>query len=598
MAGNEIEEVKQKTDIIELISSYISLKKAGRNYRALCPFHHEKTPSFMVSPELQIFKCFGCQEGGDVFAFVQKMEGLDFAGALHFLADRAGVKLTSTRPSPLVQKKEQLFKINDLAAEYFHFLLTEHTVGREASSYLGSRGFSPEVAKEFQLGYAPRSWDSLTKFLLKKKFSLGEILSSGLALPQEGGRGYYDRFRGRLMFPLKDVSGRVVGFSGRVLHEKEEPKYLNSPETEIFKKSEMLYGLDLAKSFIKKENLAVVVEGQTDMIAPFMAGTKNIVASLGTALTSGQIGLLRRLTENLALCFDTDLAGDNATRRGVELAEEAGLNVKIITLPQGSKDPDQCVRQNPAGWRKAVQGAENVYDFLFSSAQRQFDVKDSLGKKKLSAQLLPVIGGIVNEIVKAHYLRRLAEILGVGEVTVVKELNRWERRGGPPSPLSRPPRPPAAEEAAPSRREVLQETFLALVLAAPLPLAQSFLGKIAQKDFSGETLTALFAEIKSYWQRRRQLVRIRTFYDKIPVALRATLERLYLRAEASYVSLPEEGLANLLAGTVKEIKKVSLKQRLQELGALIKELERTGAAKNLKKAQREFKELSIKLKED
>lgn len=598
MAGNEIEEVKQKTDIIELISSYLSLKKAGRNHRALCPFHHEKTPSFMVSPELQIFKCFGCSRGGDCFAFIQEMEGLDFAGSLHFLADRAGVKLTSTRSSPQAQKKEQFYKVNDLAAEYFHFLLTEHKVGREVLVYLKGRDLGEAAVKKFQLGYAPRSWDSLTKFLLKKKFSLGDILSSGLALPQEGGRGYYDRFRGRLMFPLKDVGGRVVGFSGRVFHEKEEPKYLNSPETEIFKKSEMLYGLDLAKSFIKKENLAVVVEGQTDMITPFMAGTKNIVASLGTALTLGQIGLLQRFTENVSLCFDADIAGDAATRRGIELAEEAGLSVKIVTLPGGIKDPDECVRKDGAGWREALSKAENVYDFLFSAAQRQFDVKDPLGKKKISQRLLPIISGISNEILKMHYLRQLAALLGVGEETVVRELNRLGRLGAIISPVKRERETTVTTANPPSRQEILQESFLALLLASPLTLAQNFLGKVGQKDFLGQSYRGLFAEIKSYYRRRERTVKIKTFYDKIPIPLRPAFEHLYLKAEQSYTFLPEQELTALLGSTIKEMKREALKQRLQELGAAIKDLEKTGEGGELKRAQKEFKELSVKLREE
>lgn len=593
MADKELNEIKQKIDIIDLISGYLPLKKAGRNYRGLCPFHNEKTPSFMVSQELQIFKCFGCGEGGDVFSFVQKIEGLDFVGSLRLLAERAGVKLTEQKITPQQSRRERLLQIHSLATEFFHFLLSEHEVGKTALAYLTGRGLTKDNIKKFALGYSPRSWDSLGNFLLKKGYSLSEMLSSGLVVQKEGGRGFYDRFRGRVMFPIRNVGGQTIGFSGRVIDPKDEPKYLNSPETDIFKKSEVLFGIDLAKGAIKKENLAIVVEGQMDMITPFLAGTKNIVACLGTALSWPQLQLLRRFTENVSLSFDTDLAGDTAARRGIELAEEAGLTVRLITLPGQLKDPDECVRKKPEVWRKAVKEAESVYDFLFSSAERKYDLKDPVAKKKFAASLLPVLSGIANEIIRSHYIKKAASLLEVTEEVLIKELLRQKRSGNVPAPKAEVD---GGKTPVRTRQEILEETILSLLFLVPLPAAQSAVEALAEADFNGSATRALFSALKKYLLPRKVPIEIKVFYDKIDESLQAALSHLYLLTEKDYSGLSEEGLCKLLAESASVLKQETYKRKLREISTKIKEVEKSGAETDLKKLQEQFKEVSVKLK--
>ena len=317
--ADQIEEIKRKLDIVDVVSSYVPLTKSGKNYKALCPFHSEKTPSFMVSPTLQIFKCFGCSEGGDALSFYSAIEGVSFGEALKEMAKRAGVKLVRRKQSPEERQKEKLYEINRLASDFFHHLLTKHDVGKPALEFLKKRGLSKDSIEEFNLGYAPRSWDSLGRFIVKKGYTVTDLLQSGLASRKDQGRGYYDFFRGRAMFPLRSSTGRVIGFSGRALGD-EQPKYINTTETPVFEKRRLLYNFDLAKREIKKKKTAILVEGELDAIALNEKGLKNVVATKGTALSSEQITTLSRFANNLLLCFDRDAAGLEATKKGIFIA--------------------------------------------------------------------------------------------------------------------------------------------------------------------------------------------------------------------------------------------------------------------------------------
>ena len=336
---DHVAQVKQKTDIVSLISEYIDLKKAGRNYRAPCPFHSEKTPSFMVSPELQIFKCFGCSESGDVYSFLQKYENMDFPEALKFLADRAGIKLTQAKFRKSGEK-EKLYEINNLATKFYQYILLKHSAGKEALSYLTKgRGLRAATIKTFQLGFSPDVSDAVKKFLVdKKKFRSEDLARAGI-LYSGGGRPV-DRFMGRVVFPLLDHRGNAVGFAGRTLPSKEKSlpagkhmaKYINSPETPVYHKSNLLYGLNLTRSEIKSERQAVVVEGELDLISSWQVGVKNIVALKGSAFTQSQANLLSRFTKEVVLALDADIAGDMAARRGIAIAEAEGLEVKVARL--------------------------------------------------------------------------------------------------------------------------------------------------------------------------------------------------------------------------------------------------------------------------
>src|SRR3989339_70222 len=338
--------IKEKLDIVQTIQEYVPLKKAGIYYKAPCPFHREKTPSFMVNAEKQIWKCFGCSKGGDIFSFIQEMEGLDFPEALKLLADRAGVKIDSYRSEIDKSQKNRILDINQKAASFFHHILTEMEGANGAREYLDKRGLTKETIEKWQIGFVPDQWDLLTKYFLKKGIGIDDLVVAGLVIKKDvarAGQGFYDRFRGRIMFPIWDVHGNVVGFTGRVLVETENSggKYMNTPQTLVYDKSRVIYGLDKAKTEIKAQDQVVLVEGQMDVVACHQAGMKNVVASSGTALTLEQIKLLKRYSSNIAMAFDGDSAGVAAAKRGVNIALGEGLNVKTIRIPEGKgKDPD------------------------------------------------------------------------------------------------------------------------------------------------------------------------------------------------------------------------------------------------------------------
>ena len=448
--ADQIEEIKNKIDIVELISEYVTLKRAGRNFKGLCPFHGEKTPSFMVNPELSIFKCFGCGEGGDVFAFLQKMEGMEFGEALRTLAKRAGVVLTGYQMNRGEEEKEKLLAVNRLAGEYYHFLLTKHKLGQGALKYLTGRGITAEVIETFKLGYAPSGWDFLMRWLVEKKgFRIEVVEKAGLT-----GNGRYDRFRDRVMFPLNNHRGQTVGFAGRILpvtnnqdtsNKVEQAKYVNTPETEIYHKGELLYGLDINKAEIKKAGWVVVVEGEIDSIASYLAGVKNVVAIKGSALTERQVELLRRYAETVVLGLDADAAGDAAVRRGIEVAQRAGLIIKIVDAgsekvnPKKFKDPGDWGIADPEGWQRAVGGAIPIYDFYIESAVARHGL-DAVGKQRVGRELVPIWARIGDEIVKAHYVKKLAGVLGVAEEDVRAELGKvtggktQDKTGSPSQP--------------------------------------------------------------------------------------------------------------------------------------------------------------------
>ena len=451
---DQVEEIKTKVDIVELIQEYIPLKRAGRNFKGLCPFHGEKTPSFMVNPELQIFKCFGCGVGGDAYTFLQKMEGMEFGEALQHLADRTGIKLVSYKPTQGEQIKEKLMGINSLTGQVYHWMLTQKG-GKEALEYVKKRGISDEAIEKFNIGFVPNNWDAITKFLIgKKKYSLDDVTRAGLAVKN------YDRFRNRIMFPLNNARGQVVGFAGRVLpgaDEKAGGKYVNTPETEIYHKSELLYGLDVTRSEIKNLGWAVVVEGEIDAIASWMAGVKNVVAIKGSALTEKQVELLRRLCDTIVLALDTDVAGDAAARRGIEIADKNGLMVKMVKL-EGAKDPGEYAIADPEGWKKAVAEAIPVYDFYLQSAVDRYGLEVA-GKKKIGQELLPIWANISDEIVKAHYIKLLAKVLEVEEEDVRAQLAKV------PSAKGQVLSEPSPQHIAPStRREILEEYVVELAL--------------------------------------------------------------------------------------------------------------------------------------
>lgn len=430
--SDEIQQIKDKIDVADLIGEYIQLKPAGANKKGLCPFHNEKTPSFMVSSERQNWHCFGCGKGGDIFSFIQEMEGMEFVEALRYLANRAGIELSNRRSEVDNNQKNRIKQINKEAARFFYNFLIKMSSAKDALKYLEERGIKLETIDEWQIGFIPEQWDLLTQYLLKKGFAVDDLVASGLTIRKEGAesggvRGFYDRFRGRIMFPIRDVHGEVVGFTGRILVEKENSggKYVNTPQTIVYDKSRVIFGLEKAKQEIKTKDLAVIVEGQMDAIACHQAGMKNVVASSGTALTEEQIKLLQRYSKNINMAFDVDDAGQNAAKRGIDLAIEAGMRVRVIRIPEGKgKDPDECLKKNPDIWFEAVNNAQDVMDWYFSKVFSKKDITNYQEKQQAVDEILLEIARIPYAVEKDHWLRKLSEIVRVDVVVLRDDLKR------------------------------------------------------------------------------------------------------------------------------------------------------------------------------
>lgn len=458
MAIDQIEEIKKKTDIVEIISAHVDLKKSGSNFKGLCPFHSEKTPSFMVSPELQIFKCFGCGAGGDVYKFLMEFEKIEFPEALKFLAEKAGVRLETLKNFPRHQEKEEIYRVNNLLAELYHYLLISHKLGIKALDYLHRRGIEGESIKIFKLGFAPDSPDTAFRFLTLKRGYKPEILEkAGVVVKREG--RYFDRFRGRIIFPLRDQFGNALGFSGRVLEPKgDAAKYINGPDTLAYKKGRVLYGLETTKQEIKRTEEAVVVEGEFDVISSWQAGIKNVVGIKGSSLTEDQVRLLSRFCPAISLALDSDFAGSEAARKAAGIAQNLGLEVRVIKTGE-FKDPDEMVQKKPEEWRKAVGEAIGVYDFLLSLIFDRFDPGTSEGKSKISKSIAPILAGIEDEIVRAHYIKQAAIRLGVPEEAVLGQVSKEAS----PQPQLGDKGQQIKQEDKKTRREVLEEYLLALV---------------------------------------------------------------------------------------------------------------------------------------
>lgn len=486
---SQIQEVKQATDIVQLISERVSLQRSGANWRGLCPFHSEKSPSFFVSEQLQRYRCFGCGKSGDAFTFLEEYEGMTFAEALQYLADRAGITLTKQTFTDEDEQRKRLLEILNLSREYYHFLLTEHDVGKKGMAYLKDRGLSQESIKVFQLGYALSQWDGLLKYLHgKKKYSLADIQAAGLIIKGQGGRSY-DRFRDRIMFPLTDHRGRVVGFSGRVLDPAvKEAKYINTPETMLYHKSQLLFGYSQLYQEIRKENEVVVVEGEFDVISSAQAHVNNVVAVKGSALTEEHMRLLSRTVERVLLCFDTDSAGIEATRRAIAVAKPFGIELRVLDFgDHAQKDPDELARTNPQLWRQIAKSSVSVYEFLMRAALKEYDPATPEGKRKIVNQLAPVFSQISHAVEREYYVRKLAEALEVKENALQLDLQKFgvakSVAGGSRSSGGAQAEPKQAAAPQPSRRTRLEHYLLFLLFQADAAAVPSFLKQVLEFEW-------------------------------------------------------------------------------------------------------------------
>jgi DNA primase len=463
-----VSDIKSRLDIIDVVGDRVLLKKAGSTYKGLCPFHAEKTPSFVVFPETGTWKCFGCGEGGDLFGFVMRSENIDFREALVALAASAGIELQPSRP--LAEEKgeaDRLHGVNDAAADYFRAML-ESPAGSRARAYLEGRKLSRESVAGFSIGFAPDGGTSLSHHLVQSGFPRAVVLQAGLAGENESG-GLYDRFRGRIIFPIRDASGRIVGFGGRTLSNDVHPKYLNTPQTPVFDKGGSLYAIERARDEIRRSGQAVIVEGYMDAIMAHQHGFQNVVASLGTAVTERQIGLLKRWATEICFALDPDVAGQEATARGLEVAMDAvdrdaipiptavpaagsrghwrprdsaesdrwtGMiqyvynlktTIKIISLPPG-RDPDDLIREDPARWGSRVKAAVPVQDFFIERVRHRHDLSTAAGKSAAVEEAMAVIGRIPDPVQQAHYVQRLAALVGVDERILLQQVRQSGRR--------------------------------------------------------------------------------------------------------------------------------------------------------------------------
>ena len=420
---NIIEDILSKTDIVELISCFFPLKRAGRNFRAVCPFHAEKTPSFMVSADKQIYHCFGCGAGGNAIGFLMQYERISFLEAVESLAVRLNISLPKdNKNEDFSSINAKLYKINELAINFFQENLLKTKEGDKALEYLNKRNITLDTIRKFRIGYTGQAWDSLLNYLTNKKVPLKLIESAGLIITKEKG-GYYDRFRNRLIIPIFDIKDRPIGFGARVL-DNSLPKYINSPETPIYTKGEHLYGLPLAKNAIRTKDQVVIVEGYMDFLACFTSGFENIVASLGTALNENQIRLLKRFTNNVVMIFDPDSAGEIAGLRSLDLFIEEDILVKAVILTDGL-DPDNFIKKfGLSVFQEKVDNALDIYDFKLSMMQKYYNSKKIDSKAKIASGMLSTIAKIKNEIIKSEYIKKLTYDLSVSEESLKAELSK------------------------------------------------------------------------------------------------------------------------------------------------------------------------------
>ena len=487
-------EIKSKLPVLDVVGETVALKRAGSAYKGLCPFHAEKTPSFLVSPDRETWHCFGCGEGGDIFTFLMRRDGLDFREALARLAEKAGVEL-SERTAKEDRYKRRLREALEAAIAWYREVLLQSRHAEAARSYLEDRGLSAATLDRFGIGYAPNNWEMLTRRLIGRGFSNEELIAAGLASPSNRG-GVIDKFRGRIIIPIRDASGGAVGLGGRIMPGAEGPKYLNSPAGPLFDKSRTLYAINLAKSAIRREKLTVIVEGYTDVMAAHQAGFENVVASLGTALTRGQVELATRYADAVALAYDVDVAGEQATQRGLieELGPDQSVSkVRVVRIPAG-KDPDELIRTDPDAWRSAVADAKPVIDYFIDRTVAEVDMASVAGKRDLTGRVLALLKRVADPIVRSLYLQRLAQLVQVEERVLADALQREPIRRAAPRPTVAIG--PGNDNGGPARLALspLEASALELLLRHPSLVAELADEPLPLRDATAAALAAAWRD--------------------------------------------------------------------------------------------------------
>jgi DNA primase len=606
-SSDPIAEIKARLDVVDVIGQKVALKKAGSTYKGLCPFHGEKSPSFIVFPDKGNYHCFGCGANGDIFSFLMKTENLDFPEALRVLAAKAGVELKPRLTNDgATQRRTQLIDLLEQATLFYQQAL-RLPEGKPARDYLAGRGVVSETIDRFRLGWAPDRWDALYQYLTGRGAKPELIVAAGLAAERDTG-GYYDRFRGRVIFPIISDRGDLVGFGGRTLGDG-QPKYLNSPETELFDKGATLYGVDQAKTTIRAINRATIVEGYLDVLIAHQSGIRDVTASLGTALTERQVNALKRLTRTLVLALDADAAGDEAVLRGLEVARQVysdtrvavplpqglvrlesrlGADIRIAALPRG-RDPDEIILENPDGWRKIVDTARPVVDFYFDAVLGRADLSSPKSAAAAVRQLLPIIGEVSDSVQQSLYLQRLAERVHIAEPLLVSELARLRLTSARPAAVEDVPEDP------PRRRSALDEFALGLIVLYPAQ-ARGFIDELREDDWE-------LVESREVFLAARQLYAETGVLDR-SLLLAALAEpvsswlQAVLRAEEARPSLGERDLTSEQGRCLRDLRRRLRRARMPGYTAMLRDLEESGDVEAAREIQRQVERELVQLETD
>jgi len=592
---DNVQQIKARLDIVDVLSDYMQLKPAGQNLKGLCPFHNEKSPSFMVNKERQMWHCFGCNSGGDMFAFVEKIEGVDFSEALEILARKAGIVLQRYEAVPGERNQRlRLFKALEEAQKFYSSYL-QSPAAISVRQYLSTRQVNQDSLTIFGLGYAPREWDKLTIHLRNQGFSFNELTQAGLSQVSSRGPGSYDRFRDRLMFPISDVQGRVIGFGGRVLNTAAtEAKYINSPQGPVYNKSLVVYNLDRAKQYIREAGYAVLVEGYMDIIGSWQAGIKNVVATSGTALTTEQIKLIKRYCTEIRLAFDADLAGRSAAERGIDLAVAAGLEVKVITLPYG-KDPDECAKHDPAGLRQAIEQALPIVDHAFKTVLKEVDINSRQGNKLASDKLLTAIAKLPDPVEQDYYLRQLSRELRADESAVRQKFVRLINRTPIQAATSVVAKSVVEKKDNDDRAVQLSRRLLGLVLKFPVYL-KDLQVSLLPSYLVADDLISLYNQLVIYYNSN-QTDEINSWLDELSAepSFGQLIGILQLQAERDFIDMDLAQVQAELLDLAKQLKVLYLNSELKRLSQNIRLAELAGNQTELEEALASFTQISQEL---
>ncbi|MCB9822133.1 DNA primase [Candidatus Nomurabacteria bacterium] len=575
------DEIKQKLSVEEVVGDYLELRRSGRNFKAISPFTSERTPSFMVSPEKQIWHDFSSNKGGDIFTFVMEVEGVEFREALEILARKANIDLGQFQKNDngTSKLKKRILEANKLAVQFYHICLSRKA---EALDYIkNNRGYNIETIKTWQLGYSPEDGKSLYSFLIKRGFNELELSKAGLITKRRNGWG--DMFRGRIMIPLADGQGNYVGFTARLLKDNPSaPKYFNTPQTLVYDKGRQVFGLHHAKESIRTNDFAVLVEGNLDVIASHQAGVKNVVAAAGTAMTADHLRSLSRLSLNIRLAFDSDKAGVNATERAVSIAEAVGVDIKVIEMPEGAKDPDEVIQKDPDLWKRSVGNYLDAVEWIIKKYQQEYDIKTPDGKRKFSTIVLKVISGLQDPVEKEHHIKKLSQVLDTSVASLLAKISQSASK-----PNAKKPSKAGFIEA---DSLAYQDDFLAL--NCYFPDVRDGLKIIEASAFTTKERLWLFDALKMAATKKRFDVScidqkdLNNYQDYVNI--------LTLTAEEKYASFsPADLLAETmaLARRIKQIQQTYARKRLTED---IREAEarddQEGVARLLEEYQRGLKE--------